>query len=257
MGRYLKATADYGITFSSYANDTLEGFITFPLNDENPTQLHPSAFTDSNWGPQDASVPTSKNIRPVNLNETRSIAGHLVFLTGGPLIWKSHKERHTSRSSCEAEVKATDECTKSVQWLRNVLGDLNLCPTTPTPIYNDNQAAVLWSNTFSTKGMRHYNIRENAVREAVHEFNEISVSHIGGKMNPSDILTKEHKSEEVFWLLRDSFMSRRSSGGCWRICTDVRGPDFLESLRGALVSPDGALVSHGHSDQDSGFPSIQ
>ena len=190
VGRYIKAMTDYGITFSSKANETLEGFLTFPLEDHNPAQPKPKAFADSNWGPQDASTPTPKNTREVPINETRSIAGHLVFLSRGPLIWKSQKEKHNSRSSCEAEVKATDECTRSVQWLRNILSDLNLRPPTPTPIYNDNQAAVLWSKTSSTKGMRHYNIRENAIREAIHEFKEITVLHIGGKVNPSDLLTK-------------------------------------------------------------------
>jgi hypothetical protein len=215
-GRYIKATADYGISFSSSANESLESFITFPLDDSDPFAPRPKAFTDSNWGPQDASVPSIKNSRPVSLNETRSISGHLVFMSGGPLLWKSHKEKRTSRSSCEAEVKATDDCTKSVQWLRHILSDLDLLPPCPTPIYNDNQAAVIWSNSSSTKGMRHYNIRENAVREAINEYHEVSVHHIGGKVNPADLLTKEHKSDEIFRTLRDAFMSRRSSGGCWR-----------------------------------------
>jgi hypothetical protein len=50
-------------------------------------------------------------------------------------------------------VKATDECTKSIQWLRNILKDLDLLPPCPMPIFNDNQAAVIWSNSSSTKGM--------------------------------------------------------------------------------------------------------
>jgi hypothetical protein len=86
---------------------------------------------------------------------------------------------------------------------RNVLGDLNLINLSQaTAIYNDNQGAVNWSNTSSTKGMRHVNIRENAVREAIHEFNEVSVSHIPGPCNPSDIFTKEFKSDVTFRSLR-------------------------------------------------------
>jgi hypothetical protein len=138
----------------------------------------------------------------------------LVFLSNGPLVWKSHKEKRNSRSSCEAEIKATDECTKSVQWLRNVLSDLSLLKEDPTTIYNDNMAAVNWSNSTSHKAMRHVNIRENSIREAIHEHKEITVQHIGGKVNPSDLFTKEHKSDETFRNIRDSFMSRRSSGGC-------------------------------------------
>jgi hypothetical protein len=57
-------------------------------------------------------------------------------------------------------------------------------------IYNDNQAAVIWCNSYSTKGMCHYNVRENCVQEAINEFNEVAVHHIGGKINPADIMTK-------------------------------------------------------------------
>ena len=145
---------------------------------------------------------------------------------GSPVFWKCHEENRTSRSSCEAEVKATDECTKSVQMFRNVLGELDLINLShPTPIFNDNQGAVNWSNTSSTKGMRHVNIRENAVREAIHEFHEVTVSHIPGPCNPSDIFTKEFKSELVFRTLRGlllfsptqillNFNVPRLDGGC-------------------------------------------
>jgi hypothetical protein len=86
---------------------------------------------------------------------------------GCPILWKTHKEGRISRSSCEAEVKATDEGVKIVQMFRHVLSDLQVLDTSlPTKIFNDNRGCVDWSNSFSTKGMRHVNIRENAVREA-------------------------------------------------------------------------------------------
>jgi hypothetical protein len=63
----------------------------------------------------------------------------------------------------------------------------------------------------STKGMRHVNIRENCVREAIHEFHEIQISHIPGKHNPSDIFTKEHKDVSTFIALRDTLLRRSPS----------------------------------------------
>ncbi len=108
---------------------------------------------------------------------------------------------------------------------RYVLGELSLINLTQaTAIYNDNKGAVDWSNSSSTKGMRHVNIRENAVREAIHEFNEITVSHIPGQSNPADILTKEFKSDVTFRALRGLLLSYpsllhitkvpRLDGGC-------------------------------------------
>jgi hypothetical protein len=103
---------------------------------------------------------------------------------------------------------------------RNILLDLHLCPTIPIPVFNDNRGAVDWSLSFSTKGMRHLNIRENAVREAQH-LHEVSVSHISGKRNPADIFTKEFKSDSTFRSFRDLhlfsssvFHVSRLHGGC-------------------------------------------
>jgi hypothetical protein len=211
LGRYIKSTAELGLLFSSRRNVALESYVYFPVNGVDdlpscgtaPTLL---GFCDANWGPQDASVPQvsdSSSLRLVSPLETRSICGHVLMMGGAPVFWKCHKESRNSRSSTEAEVKATDECTKSVQMFRNILGELNLINLTlATAIYNDNRGAVNWSNTSSTKGMRHVNIRENAVREAIHEFNEVTVSHIPGAQNPSDIFTKEFKSDAIFRQLR-------------------------------------------------------
>ena len=105
---------------------------------------------------------------------------------------------------------------------RHILGELGLINLNlATAIHNDNQGAVNWSNTSSTKGMRHVNIRENAIREAIHEFNEITVSHIPGSSNPSDIFTKEFKSDALFHSLRGLLLFHpsihnvsRLDGGC-------------------------------------------
>ena len=87
---------------------------------------------------------------------------------------------------------------------RHVLSDLRLIDVSvPTPLYNDNQGAVNWSKTTSTKGMRHVNMQENVVRECIHCFGDIAIFHIPGTCNPADIFTKEFKSDETFRSTRD------------------------------------------------------
>jgi hypothetical protein len=130
---------------------------------------------------------------------------------GCPILWKTHKEARISCSSCEAEVQATDECVKNAQMFRHVLDDLHLLDSSlPTNVYNDNRGAVDWSKSFSTKGMRHVNIRENAIREA-RLLNEISIHHIPGSSNPADIFTKEFKSDPTFKQLRSLILFYPSS----------------------------------------------
>ena len=85
-------------------------------------------------------------------------------MSGAPVLWKRHNEACGSHSSCEAEVKASDECTKSVQMFWDILGEMGLINLSQaTPIHNDDAGAVEWSNSTSTKGMQHVNIRENCV----------------------------------------------------------------------------------------------
>ena len=199
VARYLLSTREKVINFA-HENCTvsLEGFVHFPIDPDEPV-----AFADSNWGPQDASFPSETNNRPVTIAATRSICGFMIFLGGAPVQWKCFKEARISRSSCEAEIKATDECTKAVQAFRNLLQDLCFDTSSPTLIYNDNRGAIDWAHTMSNYRMRHYNIRENCVREAIRIFLDIRLLHVSGKLNPSDLLTKEHKSDAVFIVLRD------------------------------------------------------
>ena len=85
------------------------------------------------------------------------------------------------------------------------MDEMNLLPSTahPIPIFNDNKGAVDWSSTGAiTKRLRHLNMREIAVRDAIRD-QEIAVHHIPGKVNPANSLTKEHRDVAHFRELRD------------------------------------------------------
>jgi len=79
-------------------------------------------------------------------------------------------------------------------------------------LYNDNDACVIWCPNLTTKakGNRHIEHRENVTREWV-EDSSISVSHINGKCNPSNIFSKEMRDSANFHCLSDSFMSWASN----------------------------------------------
>jgi hypothetical protein len=61
----------------------------------------------------------------------------------------------------------------------------------------------------TTKGNRHIENKENSTREWVAD-GTLSVSHVSGKYNISDIFTKEMRDSANFRRLRDSFMCRSS-----------------------------------------------
>ena len=213
VGRYLKSTSDRGLLFQQ-KNFDVRGFIHYPTEeiDHSPDLSNSlTGFSDANWGPQDASIHTLKNIRPVSKMETRSLMGYSLFSNDAPIAWGCIKEKKHSLSSCEAEIKSIDACTKEILWLRNILQDFFHDPLPPTMICNDNSGAVAWSNGASNKNMRWINIKENHIRENIQDYDTIRVCHIPGKNNPADLFTKEHKSSETFRALRDLFVTKSPS----------------------------------------------
>ena len=197
--RYLKSTKSKGIVFDSQARDKLTSYLHFPIQSSSVTGI-----SDANWGPQDQSKLKDNQIPPeLPLFKTRSISGHLIT-HHGPLHWSSKRQKITARSSCEAEIYATDQCVRDILHLRNIIYDLNIHKELlheKVPVYNDNMACVKWSKNTTTKGLRYLQIRENAVRENAHI---IEVQHIGGKINPADIFTKEDKDQSHFMKIRDT-----------------------------------------------------
>lgn len=137
IDRCLKVTANYGLHFSSKGCPELEAFIHFPLPSNNDN-IKLTAFCDANWGPQDASVQSEMNRQEVTINETRSVCRHLVMMNCNPVLWPVHKEGWNSRSYCKSEIKATDQCTKSLQHLHLIFGNFCLLINKPTKIANDN-----------------------------------------------------------------------------------------------------------------------
>ena len=200
--RYLKGTKSKGIAFSTAPNSKLESFVKFPICPSTITSL-----CDANWGPQDQSKPKPNESREIEPFKTRSLSGFLLWY-GGPLHWVSKRQTITARSSAESEIYATDECTKSLLHLSFIVDGFHLTTElmpSPTTVYNDNSACVNWSKNTTTKGLRHIQIRENAVREScLNGF--IEVKHISGKVNLSDMFTKEDKDVSHFITIRDHIL---------------------------------------------------
>jgi hypothetical protein len=129
----------------------------------------------------------------------------------GPIHWLSKRQSVTAGSSAEAEIYDTDECVNFLLELTQILDFLevnDLFMPSPTTIYNDNNACVLWSKCSTTKGLRHIQMKENRVRENIlSKF--VSIPHVDGKVNIADIFTKEMKDMSHFVALHDLFMRPR------------------------------------------------
>eukprot|EP00957_Ditylum_brightwellii_P069915 5309494-Ditylum_brightwellii.AAC.1 len=163
---------------------------------------------DANWGPQDA-APPSPNSKPtfLYLFKSRSISGCILWMND-PIHWISKCQSITARSSAEAEIYATDKCIKILLHITNISDDIglrNLFIKETIDLYNDNQAYVKWAQKMTTKGLRHIQMQENAIRECVQQ-GLVTIKHVNGKINLADISTKEDKDVAHFLILQDHLM---------------------------------------------------
>ena len=221
---YIHSTIDYGFTFTSKSQVPLHTFMSFPPSSDtesysdalppSPSQHHRlSTYSDACWGSQLGNAVREGIQLP--LFKFRSMSGAVIMRSGGPIAWKADRQERTSLSSCEAEIRATNMGSRLTVNTRNMISSLSDLgyPITdchsPTPLYNDNDACVKWCHNMTTKGNRHIENRENSTREWVAD-GTISVSHVSGKCNVSDIFTKEMRDSANFRRLRDSFMCRSS-----------------------------------------------
>jgi hypothetical protein len=96
----------------------------------------------------------------------------------------------------------------SVIMFHIILQELDLLPSSePTAVYNDKQGAVNWVNTTSTKNMCQINIQENIIRQAILLTKAVTINHVAGLANPSEIFTKEFKSAATFQAVWDIILS--------------------------------------------------
>jgi hypothetical protein len=182
--RYLRRTIDWGlmywrsspiaslptIPFETPSVDlTLPAFPTYPLN-----QL--VGFVDASY----AADPKTR----------RSITG-IVFCYGGAAVaYKSKLQTTVATSSTESEFYAAVHAAKIAKYLRSVLDELGFDCSGPTPIYEDNQAAIAMVNeSRPTPRVRHLDIQHFAIQEW-RARGIIQLFHIPGTINSANQQTK-------------------------------------------------------------------
>jgi len=76
------------------------------------------------------------------------MSGAIIFRQGGPIGWTAIRQEHTSLSSCEAEIRATNEVSKLLMGIRHLAdavrdGGHDIADTSmASPLYNDNESCV-------------------------------------------------------------------------------------------------------------------
>ena len=77
-----------------------------------------------------------------DVDNSHSTSDYVFLLNGGPISWKSTKEKTMATSTCQAEYMAQCSAAMEAEWLRGLLSELGFQYQEPTTLYADNQGAI-------------------------------------------------------------------------------------------------------------------
>ena len=104
----------------------------------------------------------------------KSTLGQVYWFLGALIDWKSKTSTRVLNSSTDAECCSLVMFGKENSWLRDLLKELGIFMVNkPTPVQEDNTAAIALSGQGPTKRSRHYNISFYKFKEQV-ELNEMA-----------------------------------------------------------------------------------
>ena len=193
--KYLKGTANYGVVYGRQR----DGIPYVPL----------CGYSDASW----ADDPDDRTSR----------AGTMLWSWGGPIEWRSFRQKSQALSSCEAEYMAASSCTQSVVWASRLFKefgyeDLGIFGSSeaateqemeghrPVVIYEDNSGCIEWSkNPVDHQRAKHIDLRYHYVRAKVRA-GEVKLVHCPTDEMMADLLTK-YLSAPRFAYLRDKMLA--------------------------------------------------
>jgi hypothetical protein len=132
----------------------------------------------------------------------KSMTGFMLKCGGAPIAWTARRQDRITSSTCDAESQAMLTSVQFVECARDLLEELGLGQNTPTPVYNDNSAAVkLAIDPVAHKRSVQLTRAMAYVRERTN-LGVIQPLHVKTDEMPADFLTKRVE-EKVFERCRE------------------------------------------------------
>jgi len=155
--RYLKGTANHGITYGSTSRRPYYG------------------FTDADWAE--------------DVDNRKSTGGYIFLLTGGAVSWRSKQQNSVARSSTEAEYIAASDAAAEIVWAHRLLKELDTHDGNLTKLFIDNESAMkLAKNAVYHARTKHIDVDHHFIR--YHIGVEVSAHYVPSADNVADMFTK-------------------------------------------------------------------
>lgn len=160
---------------------------TFCLKYSKQANIGMTAYTDADFAGDEAT------------------SGWLIMFGGGPVAWRSQRQRLVTLSSTEAEFVALCSTVKEVICLRALALESSIINRQPIKVLCDNQSAIFIAKEDSAvHRARHLGAQIRYLREQSIK-GEVSIGHVASVYQLADILTKS-TSKEIFYKHRSKLM---------------------------------------------------
>jgi hypothetical protein len=158
--KYLKATPNYGITYT--INNSLSNYLI--------------GYSDADYAG--------------DINTAKSTSGYIFFIANGPISWKSKLQTIIAQSTTEAEYIAINAATKEAIYIKSVLEELGHYKQQKLPLYTDNNGALLLAkNPIYHERTKHISVKYHYIRGLIEE-GVIDLIYINTLNQKADGLTK-------------------------------------------------------------------
>ena len=132
----------------------------------------------------------------------KSVTGVLHFLNKTPIDWFSKKQSTVEVATYGSEMSAMRTCIEHIIELRSTLRYLGVPVNDLSYVFGDNEAVVnSATQPYGKLHKRHNMLSFHFVRESIAQ-GYIAFTHIPGKENPADILSKHWEYSDVWHLLK-------------------------------------------------------
>jgi hypothetical protein len=175
--RYLSSTTTLGLVYTRPGTHVSGG-------------VKATAYSDANFA-QDS--------------DRHSIAATAVFIYDNPITWSSHRIRHITSSTEEAELSAASEAAREAIAIRSILTQLACMVDQPITLLIDNKPTVaVATNLGYYPRLKHVAIRHRFAAEA-HNNRLITITWCSSQEQLADLLTKP-MAAPLFKALRDKYL---------------------------------------------------
>ena len=155
---YLKSSPGKGLTLSKNGH------------------LNVAGYTDADWAG--------------NITDRKSIAGYFTFVGGNLVTWRSKKQKVVALSSVEAEFRGMVKGICELLWLKKLLAEVGVAPSSEMNLFCDNKAAIAIShNLVQHDHIKHVEVDRNFIKQNLEE-RIIQLPFVKSKDQLTDILTK-------------------------------------------------------------------